>query len=144
MWFFKIFTRNRVFKHKGVVSNLHVCYNGLGKMWASYIFHFLQRILNSTHMKKFNIFLHNICRDVQHSFQVSIISKWLAKHISTKVSFKITIRKSHVYFDIRWPSKWNQYFYWGFRENERSKIIFLPSFQLVTRLNSQNRMKPVY
>ena len=25
------------------------------------------------------------------------------------------------------------------REVERSKIIFLPSFQLVTRLNSQNR-----
>ena len=24
-------------------------------------------------------------------------------------------------------------------ENERSKILFLPSFQLVTRLNSQNR-----
>ena len=28
---------------------------------------FLQRILTSTHRKKFNIFLHNICRDVQHS-----------------------------------------------------------------------------
>ena len=31
------------------------------------------------------------------TFQVSIISKRLAKHISTKVSFKITIRKRHVY-----------------------------------------------
>ena len=30
-------------------------------------FTFLQRILTSTHMKKINIFLHNICRDVQHS-----------------------------------------------------------------------------
>ena len=30
-------------------------------------------------------------------------------------------------------------FYLGFREDERSKIIFLPSFQLVTRLYSQNR-----
>ena len=29
------------------------------------------------------------------TFQVSIISKLLAKHISTKVSFKITIRKRH-------------------------------------------------
>ena len=28
-------------------------------------------------------------------FQVSIMSKCLAKHISTKVSFKITIRKRH-------------------------------------------------
>ena len=67
------------------------------------------------------------------------MSKWLAKHISTKVSFKITIRKRHVHIDIRWPWKWNQYFYLGIREDERSKIIFLPSFQLVTRLNSQNR-----
>ena len=39
MWILKfLFTRNRVFKHKGVVTNLHVCCNGLGKMWASYIF----------------------------------------------------------------------------------------------------------
>ena len=30
-------------------------------------FTFLQRILTSKHMKKFNIFLHNICRDVQIS-----------------------------------------------------------------------------
>ena len=28
---------------------------------------------------------------------------------------------------------------WEFREDERSKIILLPTFQLVTRLNSQNR-----
>ena len=31
------------------------------------------------------------------TFQVSIMSKWLAKHITTKVSFKITIRKRDVY-----------------------------------------------
>ena len=73
------------------------------------------------------------------TYQVSIMSKWLAKHISTKVSFKITIRKRHVHIDIRWPWKWNQYFYFGIIEDERSKIIFLPSFQLVTRLNSKNR-----
>ena len=77
------------------------------------------------------------------TFQVSIMSKWLAKHISTKVSFKITIRKWHVYIDIRWPWKWNQYFYLGIWEDERSKIIFLPSFQLVTRLNSQNRNETI-
>ena len=57
----------------------------------------------------------------------------------TQVSFKITIRKRHVYIDIRWPWKWNQYFYLGIWEDERSKIIFLPSFQFVTRLNSQTR-----
>ena len=71
--------------------------------------------------------------------QVSIMSKWLVKHIRTKVSFKITVRKRHVYIDIRWPLKWNQYFYLGIWEDERSKILFLPSFQLVTQLNSQNR-----
>ena len=73
------------------------------------------------------------------TFQVSIMSKWLAKHISTKVSFKITIRKRHVYIDIRWPWKWKQYFYLGIWEDERSKIIFFPSFLLVTRLSSLNR-----
>ena len=73
------------------------------------------------------------------TLQVSIMSKWLAKHISTNVSFKITIRKIHVYIDISWPWKWNQYFYLAIWEEESSKIIFLPSFQLVTRLNSQNR-----
>ena len=67
MWIFFLFTRNRVFKHKEVVSKLHVCCNGLGKMWASYIFHFFTKNSNPTHMKKFNIFLHNICRHDLHS-----------------------------------------------------------------------------
>jgi len=35
-------------------------------------------------------------------------AKCLAIHISTKVAFKITIRKRHVCIDIRWPWKWNQ------------------------------------
>ena len=56
-----------------------------------------------------------------------------------QISFKITIRKRHVYIDIPWPWKWNQYFSLGIWEDERSKIIFLNSFQLVTQLNSQNR-----
>ena len=73
------------------------------------------------------------------TFQVSIMSKWLAKRISTKVSFKITIRKRHVYIDIRWTWKWKLYLYLGIWEDERSKLIFLPSFQIVARLNSQNR-----
>ena len=58
------------------------------------------------------------------TFQVSIMSKWLAKHISTTVSFKITIRKRHVYIDIGWPSKRNQYFYLEIWKDERTKIIF--------------------
>ena len=73
------------------------------------------------------------------TFQISIMSKWLAKHISTKDSFKITIRKRHVYIDIRWPWKWKQYFFLGIREDERSKIIFLPSFKLVTPFSSLYR-----
>ena len=99
----------------------------------------LQRILTSTHIKKLNIFLHNMSECPTFTFQVSIMSKWVFKHISTRVSFKITIRKRYVHFDIRWLWKWKQYFYLGIRKDERSKIIFLPSFQLVTRLNSQNR-----
>jgi len=67
------------------------------------------------------------------------MSKWLAKHISTNVSFKFTIRKRHVYIDLGWPWIWNQYFYLGIWNDNRTKIIVLPSFQLVTRLNSQNR-----
>ena len=63
--------------------------------------------------------------------------------ISTKVSFKITIKNRHVYIDIRWPWKWNQYFYFGIWNDERTKIIFLPSFKLVTRLNSQNRNETI-
>ena len=62
-----LFTRNQVFKHKGVVSNLHVCCNGVGKMWASYIFHFFTKNSNLHTYEKFNIFLHNVCRDDQHS-----------------------------------------------------------------------------
>jgi len=66
------------------------------------------------------------------------MSKWLAKHISTKVSFNITIRKTHVYIEIRWTWILNQYFYLGIWNDDRTKIIVLPSFQLATRLNSQN------
>ena len=88
------FTHNQLFKQKGVVSNLHVCSNGLGKMWASYIFHFSTTILTSTPTKKCNIFsLNSMTWCPTINFHVSRMSKWLAKHISTKVSFKITILK---------------------------------------------------
>ena len=72
------------------------------------------------------------------TFQVSIMSKWLAKHISTKVSFKITIRKKHVYINELWHWIWNQYFYLWILIDVRNKMIVLPSFQIATRLNSQN------
>ena len=78
-------------------------------------------------------------RCLRFTFQLSIMPKCLAKHISTKVSFKCTIRKRHVYIDIGWPWIWNQYFYLGIWNDDRTIIIDLPSFQLVTRINSQNR-----
>ena len=61
------FTIIPVCKHKEVVSNMHVCSKGIQKMWPSYTFHFSTRILTSKHTKAFNIFSHNICRDVQQS-----------------------------------------------------------------------------
>ena len=102
-------------------------------------FTFLQRILTPTHMKKFNIFciIYVAMSNIHFSGLDNV--KWLPNHISTKDSFKITIRKRHVYIEIRWPWKWNQYFYLGIWEVERPKIIFLNSFQLLTLLNSQNR-----
>jgi len=48
IWKF-LFTIKWVFQHKEDVSNLHVCSNGLRKIWASYIFHLSTRILTSTH-----------------------------------------------------------------------------------------------
>ena len=48
------------------------------------------------------------------NFQPSKMSKWHAKHISTKVSFKITIRKRHAYIDISWPWNENSVSFWRF------------------------------
>ena len=73
------------------------------------------------------------------NFQFSVMSIWLAKHIITKVSFKFTIWKRHDYIDIHWPWIWNQYFYLGNWNDDRTKMILLPSFQLAARLKSQNR-----
>ena len=75
------------------------------------------------------------------NFQLSIMSKWLAKHLSTKFSFKKTIRKRHVYIDIGWSWIWNLFFYLGIRSDDRTKMIVLPSFHLASRLNSQKKMK---
>ena len=74
-------------------------------------------------------------------FQFSIMSKWLAKHIITNVFFKITIMKRHVYIDIGWTWIWNQWFYLGIWNDDRTKIIVLNTFQLATRLNSQKTTK---
>jgi len=102
-------------------------------------FTFLQDF-SHPHIRKHLIFFRIIYVTMSNS-QISALGndKILAIHISTKVSFKITIRKTHVYIDIGWPWIWNQYFYLGIWSDDLTKIIFLPSFQLATRLNSQNR-----
>jgi len=66
------------------------------------------------------------------------MSKWLAKHIFTKVSFKITFRKRHVYIDIGWLEYETSNFFLGIWIDDHTKMIVLPSFQLAARLNSQN------
>ena len=75
------------------------------------------------------------------NFHLSMMSKWLAKPISTKDSFKITTRKRHVYIDIGLTLKRNQCFYLGIWNNDRTKMRVLPYFQVATRLNSQKQMK---
>ena len=72
------------------------------------------------------------------NIQLSKISKWLAKHISTKVSFKITIRKTHVYIVIGRPWIRIQCFYLGIWNDDRTKMMVLASFHFAARLNSQN------
>ena len=116
-----------------------ICSKGLAKMWPSYTFHFFTRIITSTHTKVFNILFESyMSRFPPVNFQLLIMSKCLVQRISTKVSFKITDKKRHVYIDIGWPWLWNQCFYLGIWNDDRTKIIVFPSFQLVTRLNSQN------
>ena len=71
------------------------------------------------------------------TFQVWIMSKGIAKHISIKFSFKITIKKNM--FKLHSLTlKMKPVFLFGIWNDERTKLIFLPSFHLVTRLNSQN------
>ena len=107
-----------------------------GKCEPHTYFTFLQRILTSTHMTKFNIFciIYVAMSKIHFSGHDNV-----KRTCITQVSFKIITTKRHVYIDIRWPWKWNQYLYLGIWGVERSKIIFLPSFQLVTLLNSKNR-----
>jgi len=53
-------------------------------------------------------------------FQLSIMSKWLAKHRCTQVSFKIAISKRHVYIDIGWTWIWELCFYLGIWNDDRT------------------------
>ena len=101
---------------------------------------FLHEILTSTHMKNFNNFFCIIYVAMSNiHFSALDNVKMTCQNIRTKFSFKITVRKRHVFIDICWHSKWHQYFYLGIWNDERTKIIFLPSFLTVALLNSQNR-----
>ena len=110
-----------------------------GKCELHTYYTFLQRILTSTHMKKFNFFciIYVAMPNIHFSGLDNV--KIIAKHVRTNVSFKITLRKKNDFIDIRWTWIWNQYFYLGIWNNDRPKIIVLPSFELATWLNSQNR-----
>jgi hypothetical protein len=74
-------------------------------------------------------------------FQISIMSKSLAKHISNRVSFKITTTKRHIYIEIGWHWIWNLCFYLGIWNDDRNKMIVLPSFQVATRLIHKTQKK---
>jgi len=114
-------------------------------MWSSCTFHFTTIILTSTHTKIFNnFFAYYMSRCPTNNFKLSVLSKWLSKHITTIVSFKITTRKRHVYIDIGWHWIWNQSFYLGIWNDDRTKMIVLISFQLATRLNSQTTNENVF
>jgi len=108
-------------------------------MWPSFTFHFSTRILDSTHMTVFNIlFAKCMSRCPTINFQFSIMSKWLSKHISTKVSFKITTRKKTC-FNWDWLTlNMKPLFKFGNLNAYLTEMRVLPSFQLATRLNSQN------
>ena len=135
-----LFTHNRVFKHKEVVSNLHVCGNGFEKMLASYIFHLPTTILISKHTKNFIFFRYiYMSRCPTINFQVSIMSKWLPKHISTKVSFKITTLKDMftlTFVDLEYDTSFS---IWDIWNHDRTLMLDLLLFQLATRLNSYNK-----
>ena len=110
-----MFTRTRLFKHKELVSNFHVCSNDLGKIVT---FIYISLFYNNSNLhtyEKFNIFFAYFmspCPTI--NFQTSIMTKWHAKPIKTSISFKITIGKRHIYIDNRLPWIWKQYFQLGY------------------------------
>ena len=72
------------------------------------------------------------------NFQLSIMTKWLDKHISTKLSFKITIRKdifTLTYVDLEYETNISS---WNIWNDDRTLPIDLLIFQLATSLYSQN------
>ena len=112
-----------------------------GKCELHTYFTFFQRILTSTHMKKFNIFC--IIYVAMSNIHFSVLDN-VKMNCITQVSFKITIRKRHVYIDICWPWKWNQHFF--FSEFEKKNVLkyFRLLFGSLHDLIHRTEMKQVY
>jgi hypothetical protein len=74
------------------------------------------------------------------NYQLSVLDivKISCQTHTTKDSFKITIRNRHVYIDIGWLEYETIVPFWGIWNDDRNKMIVLPSFKLAKRLNSQN------
>ena len=107
-----------------------------GKCEPHTYFTFLQRILTSKHMK--NLIFFSIIYVAMSNIHFSGLDNVKMTCITHKYTSKLLLGKDMFTLTfVDW--KWNQYFYLGIWEDERSKIIFVPSFQLVIRLNSQKR-----
>ena len=102
---------------------------------------FLKRILNSIHMKKFNIFFHNICAKSNIHFSgLDNVKMTCQTH---KFTSKLLLGKDM--FTLKFVDLENEtsISIWV-SEKMKVKIIFLPSFKFVARLNSRNRNETFY
>jgi len=66
-----LLTCNWVFKHKEIISNMHVSSNGVGKMWASYIFHFYK--ISYLHTYESILYLFEIIYDAMTNIHFSAL-----------------------------------------------------------------------
>jgi len=84
--------------------NLHVCSNGLGKMWLSYTYHFSTRLLTSTHAKEFNIFFRII--------YVAMSKMWRSYtyHFSTRLLTSTHAKEFNIFFRIIYVAMSNNQF----------------------------------
>jgi hypothetical protein len=107
--------------------------------WDLHIrFTFLQEF-SPPHIRKYLIFfclIYVAMSNNQYSARDNV--QLTCKRISNEVSCKITFRKRHDYIEIGWPWIWNQCFYLWIWNDDRTKVIVLPSFHFATRFNSQN------
>ena len=93
-------------------------------MWASYIFHFFTNNYN-LHTWKILIFFCIIYVAMSNiHFSGFDNAKWLPKHISIKVSFKITIRKRHIYMTFVDIENENSNSIWEFEKMNVLKQYF--------------------